>query len=621
VRQPEPWEPTRLPPFQGLLTPVLVNLFAELRVSVSLWATRDQWHPFHVESSVADFEYEQGLAAQRWAYDIRCFQKAAASRQIVVGEHAGFHDVFAPVYDGDEPNGILVAGPFATAPPSAAEVRARWHAISGSQAHVADPRFSRYLDATLGTLTLVGRQFHAFKRLMSCFADVLVARGTSSTLTARVEALRRDLAMARHVERVWMTAHAMVEGRTERFWDHYGQGTAVGLTLQPSHVIVGLLLGRPDDADPVEDALRRDAFQRACVDLSQEHGEAVCMPVGDHGVAVLVNATRQKGRARAKLIDLASRVADLGRRHHFQISCGLSQAEVPGPLRAAYDAALRAAEKALSRGENIAYGEPQLAPSFEQVRRLRRELAKSVGDRPTMLGPRFDRYVEAVLAHSGYRLETTRRNLESGLDRLVEPLLDGGFVDPRSLEELSASMDRAAAEARTVMDLAQSYRRFVADLEATMQKPTRARQQRGTRRAIEFVREHLGEPLRLARVAEAAGFGPDHFSEIFKREHGVTFAHYRQTARIDRAKQMLAGTKLSIDQIQTLTGFRNRAYFHRVFKTVVGTTPAGYRKAGGERFGIATRRGPPAKSGEGPGSRTRPQAGLSQAERGNPARR
>jgi YesN/AraC family two-component response regulator len=123
-----------------------------------------------------------------------------------------------------------------------------------------------------------------------------------------------------------------------------------------------------------------------------------------------------------------------------------------------------------------------------------------------------------------------------------------------------------------------SYRLFVSDVETAMQSPTPARQERGTRRAADFIREHLGEPLRLAQVARVAGFGPDHFSELFQREHGVSFAHYLLMARIERAKQMLVGTKLNVEQVQALCGFRNRVYFHRVFRAVVGATPARYRQ-------------------------------------------
>jgi transcriptional regulator GlxA family with amidase domain len=45
----------------------------------------------------------------------------------------------------------------------------------------------------------------------------------------------------------------------------------------------------------------------------------------------------------------------------------------------------------------------------------------------------------------------------------------------------------------------------------------------------------LAEPLTLARVARVAGFAPDYFSRLFKRDEGMTFTSYVQEARVDRA--------------------------------------------------------------------------------------
>jgi len=40
---------------------------------------------------------------------------------------------------------------------------------------------------------------------------------------------------------------------------------------------------------------------------------------------------------------------------------------------------------------------------------------------------------------------------------------------------------------------------------------------------------------------------------------------------------MLSGTALTVEQIQRLSGFQNRPYFHRLFRHAVGMTPIEYR--------------------------------------------
>jgi AraC family transcriptional regulator len=96
-------------------------------------------------------------------------------------------------------------------------------------------------------------------------------------------------------------------------------------------------------------------------------------------------------------------------------------------------------------------------------------------------------------------------------------------------------------------------------------------------RALAFVREHIAEPLRADQVAKIAGFAPDYFSRLFQREHGASFRKYLLRARIDRAREMLAETPLSIDRIQSLAGFRTRTHFYAAFKRAAGKTPGEYR--------------------------------------------
>jgi len=98
------------------------------------------------------------------------------------------------------------------------------------------------------------------------------------------------------------------------------------------------------------------------------------------------------------------------------------------------------------------------------------------------------------------------------------------------------------------------------------------------RRALEFIREHLGDPLTLPQVSRVAGFAPGYFSKLFKRQERTTFGRYLQKVRITRAQQMLTGTALSIERIGKLCGFPNRSYFYRVFKNMTSLTPLEQRE-------------------------------------------
>ncbi|HEV8247051.1 MAG TPA: AraC family transcriptional regulator [Polyangiaceae bacterium] len=573
--------PPPLPNWQALLTPVVAHAFDELQISVALWIAGEWWHPIHVVPNVIACEHEHGVEEQRFAYNHRSFAQVKSERRIVRGLHGGFVDLFVPVQDESGVRAIFVTGPIAVARPTSAEVLARWYLLSGTQGNISDPSFSQYLSSTLATLTLEGPLLAAFERLMSCFAGLVGGQGAPDFLAAQAEALRRELQLARSAERMWEVARSMVGERTAHTWTAAVQARQLdsfGLKQVPQHAVVGLLLGRENEPDPVDEVIRRDAFQRACVDLARKQGGMVCGQVGDHGVFFLVDHSSSSTRTRTRLTELASRAATIAGHFELKLHLGVGQASGSELLPAHYRSALWAAEKALSQADAIVYGEPRPERSSKLLRKLRLQLAESIADRPNLLLPRFDRYVEAVLVHAGYRLEPTRAHLEAGLERLVEPLLAGGTFDERSFDDLCAAMERSADDAQTVTALVATYRGLVTEIGRAMQSPTQARQGRGIRRALIFIGEHLAEPLNLAQVAGIAGFAPGYFSRLLKRSEGMTFDQYLQKRRLERAKQMLKNTALTIDGIRQLCGFPARNYFHRVFKRSVGMTPAEFRQ-------------------------------------------
>jgi AraC-like DNA-binding protein len=563
------------------MVPVAVRTFAELGLGAAVWISDDWWHPIHVASSVTDFEYELGVATRRRDYNLRCFAKAGPGRRVVRGEYAGFHDLFVPIVDASEVRGILVAGPYAKARPTHTEIVERWHALSGARARISDPPFARYLERTLATLTLDAEQSQALETFLRGFAALLLGKNARPDPSAAIEAARVQLSKARRAERMWEATRVLLDAPLAEAWavHSYGDLANFGVSGLPEHVLVGFFPGRDEQEDAVDARVRRDGFLRECVKLALEHGETLCGKVGDHGVVFLVHRPGPATRARHKLTDLASRAQRLGRRFGLRLHAGSVESDKSAlPVR--YRAALRAAEQALSQGKGLVFGAARTEPSADTVRKLREELGKSVGDRITLVSPRFDHYIEAVVAYSGYRLETTRAHLEVGLERLVEPLLASALLDSRSLAELRTSLEGGAENARSVVDLVDSYRRAVADIELAVQRPAPARHERGTRRALEFVGEHLAEPLSLAQVAKVAGFAPNYFAALLKRDEGITFARYVQRLRIERAKQMLSDTNLGVEQIQRLSGFRTRGHFHRSFKAQVGKTPAEFRAEG-----------------------------------------
>ena len=57
----------------------------------------------------------------------------------------------------------------------------------------------------------------------------------------------------------------------------------------------------------------------------------------------------------------------------------------------------------------------------------------------------------------------------------------------------------------------------------------------------------------------------------------MNFSNYLATLRIDRAKELLRTTDMSVDEISSAVGYTNVTSFGRKFKQEVGLTPTQYR--------------------------------------------
>jgi AraC-like DNA-binding protein len=344
------------------------------------------------------------------------------------------------------------------------------------------------------------------------------------------------------------------------------------------HAVVGLLRARKGTVDPVDEALRRRAFQRAIARLAWHRGNVACGQIGNHGVVLLVCSQSSGARARPLLEDVARRMADIARRFGFALHAGIAAASPAQSLPSCYRAALSAADTALSRGVSALSSRGRTDPSVPRLSDLRSLLAQSAEASPDIVLPRFERYVEAVVLHTGGQIDATRAHLEVGLERLAEPLLSSGRLDRRGFDALSAAVDPGPDAPSTLAALIDAYRRAVSRVEHAIQSPTDAHRARSAERALVFAREHLAEPLTLARVARVAGYASDYFSRLVQRTEGVTFGHYLRTLRLERAKHMLTSTSLGVGAIAQRVGYESRTYLQRLFRQATGLTPIEYRR-------------------------------------------
>ena len=98
------------------------------------------------------------------------------------------------------------------------------------------------------------------------------------------------------------------------------------------------------------------------------------------------------------------------------------------------------------------------------------------------------------------------------------------------------------------------------------------------RRVTEYMTAHLPAPVSLADLAKLSGLSQWHFSRAFKASTGLAPYRWQLQARIRRAQALLLDTRSSLEQIAEATGFSDAVHFGKVFRNLVGITPAAWRR-------------------------------------------
>jgi AraC-like DNA-binding protein len=96
------------------------------------------------------------------------------------------------------------------------------------------------------------------------------------------------------------------------------------------------------------------------------------------------------------------------------------------------------------------------------------------------------------------------------------------------------------------------------------------------RRAKDLIDRDFAAPLDVPALAREAHASRAHFVRSFKRAFGETPHRYLLRRRIERAKELLRNTPLSVTEVSLAVGFRSLGSFSSAFRQLVGESPSAY---------------------------------------------
>ncbi len=92
-----------------------------------------------------------------------------------------------------------------------------------------------------------------------------------------------------------------------------------------------------------------------------------------------------------------------------------------------------------------------------------------------------------------------------------------------------------------------------------------------------ILNNYSGESLGVPKIAERFHFSANYVNGIFKSQTGETIPSFISNLRLNKAKNLLAETKMPIGDIALEVGYSRLTYFSRIFKKKYNISPMEYR--------------------------------------------
>ena len=95
-------------------------------------------------------------------------------------------------------------------------------------------------------------------------------------------------------------------------------------------------------------------------------------------------------------------------------------------------------------------------------------------------------------------------------------------------------------------------------------------------RAIDYMEEHLAEPITIGEIARQSGWSHEHFTRIFAAAVGMTPKRALLERRLLRAEGMMMRGERTVKQIAYAVGFGDEHHFSKMYKRIRGITASEY---------------------------------------------
>lgn len=90
---------------------------------------------------------------------------------------------------------------------------------------------------------------------------------------------------------------------------------------------------------------------------------------------------------------------------------------------------------------------------------------------------------------------------------------------------------------------------------------------------MHLMNRHIDSPLGMEELAEASGYSRRHLERLFRSTTGQTPGSFYRALRLDRGRNLLATTDLTLMEIASACGFESVSHFSKSFRARFGVAP------------------------------------------------
>ena len=94
---------------------------------------------------------------------------------------------------------------------------------------------------------------------------------------------------------------------------------------------------------------------------------------------------------------------------------------------------------------------------------------------------------------------------------------------------------------------------------------------------MNYIYAHIKERITIEDLARVTGNSPSYVSRLFKSEVGISTSDYIRKVKIDKAKNLLRFSDISMVEIASYLAFSSQSHFIKLFREETNMTPKKYR--------------------------------------------